>query len=133
MGPEAVAQSMIVCACYDPTILRIRCKVHEDERRSTRTTRDREKDEDQHRSTAFKKKIFIKKCIHGTHIAEQDEPEEEEDLEDQEMEEQPGDELGGEEDGDEEDNETSEGELEEGELKEAFAAGWKAKKKGGRA
>ena len=133
-------------ATYDPIAiekaLRVRCqKTHEDERRTPSRTPhrqrgEREREDDGKVNVSKKKKIFIKKRVHGAHVAEglEDEGEEEspEAMEQEPHEEEkvgdqpPDDEEAAE---DDEDNRTSDGEMEEGELKEAFAAGWKAKQK----
>ena len=133
-------------ATYDPIAiekaLRVRCqKTHEDERRTPSRTPhrergEREREDDGKVSVFKKKKIFIKKRVHGAHVAEglEDEDEEEspaameqEPHEEEEVGDQPPDDEEAAED--DEDNRTSDGEMEEGELKEAFAAGWKAKQK----
>ena len=129
-------------ATYDPVAiekaLRVRCqKTHEDEWRTPSRTphreRDRDREEDPKPNYFKKKKVFIKKRVHTTHVAEGGEDEDEEmPMEQSPPEEEPAGEVPPDEDeeaDEEEDNVTSDGEMEEGELKEAFAAGWKAKQK----
>ena len=125
-------------AIYDPLAiekaLRVRCaQVHVDEKRLTSRPHYKDKEKDDEVKVFKKKKIFIKKRMHGTHHTEQPLEEYEEDPMEQEPEDDKlPDDLPEEEDDEQEeeaDNETSEGEMEEGELKEAFAAGWKAKQK----
>ena len=129
-------------ATYDPVAiekaLRVRCqKTHEDERRTPSRTphreRDRDREDDPKPNYFKKKKVFIKKRVHTTHVAEGGEDEDEEmPMEQSPPEEDPAGEAPPDEDeeaDEEEDNVTSDGEMEEGELKEAFAAGWKAKQK----
>eukprot|EP00913_Durusdinium_trenchii_P008570 g8049.t1 len=126
-------------AVYDPTAiekaLRVRCAhLHHDERRTPSRTPHREREKEDEVRTYKKKKVFIKKRIHGSHVADATEEGEEDDEmpEEEGGEEEPQGQPGEDEEGDyeeEEDNMTSDGEMDAGDLKEAFAAGWKAKQK----
>ena len=126
-------------AVYDPTAiekaLRVRCAhLHHDERRTPSRTPHREREKEDEVRTYKKKKVFIKKRIHGSHVADATEEGEDDDEmpEEEGGEEEPQGQPGEDEEGDyeeEEDNMTSDGEMDAGDLKEAFAAGWKAKQK----
>lgn len=124
-------------AVYDPVAiekaLRVRCAhLHLDEKKLTTRPSYKDKEEENKPWSYKKKKIIVKKRMHGTHTADQEEVDAEASMEpeDEEDDELPPDPLEEEEmPDDDEDNETTDGELEDGELKEAFAAGWKAKQK----
>eukprot|EP00913_Durusdinium_trenchii_P010664 g10004.t1 len=126
-------------AVFDPVAiekaLRVRCgKIHEDEKRSTYKPHPREREKEEDIKVFKKKKIFVKKRMHGSHVADHptEEGEGDEEMEAEQEEEQGPDSIpeeGEEELDDEESNVTSDGEMEAGDLKEAFAAGWKAKQK----
>ena len=108
----------------------MRCgRRHEDEKRGpAREPRY----ESTHRkgSSHFKKKVFVKRKVNNTHVADQEIEAEGEEEGDGGSEEEPEDRQEGEEGAEDEEIEgNSEGEIDEEELKEVFAAGWKAKQK----
>ena len=117
--------------------LRIRCgRIHEDEKKPYKPQYNRDGGGDGKPAASYqKKKVFIKKKVHTTHVAEH-EGEEGEDLE-EEVEEQPiQDDEPNEDDEPCEDEEEEEVEAEDemevyeaDEIKEIFAAGWRAKQK----
>ena len=111
--------------------LRVRCgRVHEDEKRINPI---REREPREHRDPVLKKKVFAKRKLNHTHVADQPDQETLAEAEEAEMEEEQLPEcqerFGEDENEELEDEEFSDGELEEDELREVFTAGWRAKQK----
>ena len=112
--------------------LRVRCgRVHEDEKKINPI---REREHREPRETIMKKKVFMKRKLNHTHVADQQEQEASPEIEEAEMEDEPSPEVQerfgeAEDDEQEDDDELSEGELEEDELREVFTAGWRAKQR----
>ena len=108
----------------------MRCgRIHEDEKRGP-TREPRYESTNAKSSSHFKKKVFVKRRINSTHVADQEIEAEGEEEREEGSEEEPEDRQEGEEGAEDEEVEgNSEGEMDEEELKEVFAAGWKAKQK----
>lgn len=119
-------------ACFESlkieNALRVRCgRIHEDEKRGP-AREPRYESTHTKGSSHFKKKVFVKRKINNTHVADQEIEAEGEEEGDGGSEEEPEDGQESEEGAEDEEIEgNSEGEIDEEELKEVFAAGWKAK------